>query len=139
MLDKSKIATAVALLLGGALTCTSQQIRPGVWAGTEVQPLPLPTAGFQAYMVGELHGIEENAQFELKYLTLLNEVSGLRDVAIDQLSASAPRFWTESGISTLDCARISASAFILSTLTRQPPPFVSIWSNSNNRSPVQKR
>jgi hypothetical protein len=86
MLRQSQIATAVALLFGGVLTCTSQQIRSGVWAASEVQPLPLPTAGFQAYIIGELHGIEENAQFELKYLASLNKVSGLRDVAIEEKS-----------------------------------------------------
>jgi len=73
-------------VFGGVLTSWSQQIGPAVSAAGDVPSLALPTTGFQAYMVGELHGIEENAQFELQYLALLNKASGLRDVAIEEKS-----------------------------------------------------
>jgi hypothetical protein len=46
--------------------------------------LPLPTPGYEAYLVGELHGLEENEEFELQYLRLLHNASGLRDVAIEE-------------------------------------------------------
>jgi hypothetical protein len=64
----------------------AQQIRPGVWAGRRVEALPLPTAGYQAYLVGEIHGLEENAKFQVEYLELLNRSSGVRDVAIEEKS-----------------------------------------------------
>jgi hypothetical protein len=61
-----------------------QEIRPGLWAGSQLQLLPLPTSGYQAYLVGELHGLEENEEMQLQYLTLLNRTSDLRDVAIEE-------------------------------------------------------
>jgi hypothetical protein len=53
-------------------------------AAREPQTLPLPTAGYEAYLVGELHGLEENEEFELQYLRQLHSSSGLRDVAIEE-------------------------------------------------------
>jgi hypothetical protein len=63
---------------------SSQEIRPGVWAGRELQTLPLPATGYQAYLVGEWHGLEENPDFQSQYLALLHKTSGLRDVAIEE-------------------------------------------------------
>jgi len=62
----------------------TQEIRPGVWAGSRIQSSPLPQNGNQAYLVGELHGLKQNEEFQLEYLRLLNKSSNLRDVAIEE-------------------------------------------------------
>jgi hypothetical protein len=46
--------------------------------------LPLPTQGYEAYLVGELHGLEGNEEFQLQYLRQLHSASALRDVAIEE-------------------------------------------------------
>jgi hypothetical protein len=83
---KATVFGCGAFLLG--LLCTPrampQEIRPGVWASYELQTLPLPTRGYQAYLVGELHGIAENEEFDLQYLTQLHKTSHLHDVAIEE-------------------------------------------------------
>jgi hypothetical protein len=62
----------------------SQEIRPGVSAAQQVDALPLPSGGYEAYLVGELHGIEENSVFQLRYLERLHRAAGLRDVVIEE-------------------------------------------------------
>jgi hypothetical protein len=74
------------LVLLSTSNALPQEIRPGVWAGHQLQTLPLPTKGYQAYLVGELHGIQENEEFDLQYLTQLHKTSHLRDVAIEEKS-----------------------------------------------------
>jgi hypothetical protein len=64
----------------------AQQIRSGVWVGSRVEALPLPTAGYQTYLVGEIHGLKENEEFQVAYLGLLNRSSNVRDVAIEEKS-----------------------------------------------------
>jgi hypothetical protein len=54
--------------------------------GSRVEALPLPTAGYQAYLVGEIHGLKENEEFQVEYLELLNRSSNVRDVAIEEKS-----------------------------------------------------
>lgn len=78
------LTVALLLIWGGASKAMPQEIRPGIWAGSQPQTLPLPTRGYQAYLVGELHGLEENEEFQLQYLTLLHKTSDLRDVAIEE-------------------------------------------------------
>lgn len=85
MLRRSDIPLATLLLIcAGAPTATPQEIRPGVWSAPQPQLLPLPTRGYQVYMVGELHGLEENAEFQLRYLIQLHRSSDLRDVVIEE-------------------------------------------------------
>jgi hypothetical protein len=62
----------------------AQPVRQGIWAERQVQALPLPTHGYQVYLVGELHGIENNEEFELRYLNLLHKRVGLQDVAFEE-------------------------------------------------------
>jgi hypothetical protein len=76
----------VTLCAGAAAGLRAQQIRSGVWVGSRVETLPLPTAGYQAYLVGEIHGLNENEEFQVAYLELLNRSSNLRDVAIEEKS-----------------------------------------------------
>jgi hypothetical protein len=83
MIQRNHLCSA-AILLVAAWTALSQEIRPGVSAGQQPESLPLPTQGYLVYLVGELHGIAENEEFELHYLKQLHSASGLRDVAIEE-------------------------------------------------------
>jgi hypothetical protein len=69
-------------LLGGIAVAAG--IRPGVWSASESSEIPLPASGYQAYLVGETHGLERNEPFQLQYLERLRRTSGLRDVAIEE-------------------------------------------------------
>jgi hypothetical protein len=62
----------------------AQPVRQGIWAERQVQALPLPTHGYQVYLVGELHGIANNEEFELRYLNLLHKRVDLQDVAFEE-------------------------------------------------------
>jgi hypothetical protein len=75
---------AVFFALGCAAGVRAQPVRQGIWAEHEVQALPLPTHGYQVYLVGELHGIDKNEEFELRYLNRLHNKVGLQDVAIEE-------------------------------------------------------
>ena len=76
--------TAVLLMCSAALAADAQEIRPGVWVAQQPETLPLPTKGYEVYLVGEMHGVQENAEFQLKYLEQLHRASGLRDIAIEE-------------------------------------------------------
>ncbi len=67
-----------------AIPALAAEIRPGVWGAKEAAGLPLPVAAYQAYLVGELHGVERNAPFQLHYLDRLHTAAGVRDVAIEE-------------------------------------------------------
>ena|ERR1700728_2897964 len=62
----------------------AQEIRPGIWASSQIESLPIPSRGYQAFLVGELHGLQQNTEFQLDYLRVLNKASNLRDVAIEE-------------------------------------------------------
>ena len=81
---KQLITIAFLFISGGAWKAASQEIRPGVFSARQPETLPLPTQGYEAYLVGELHGLQENEEFELRYLKQLHSASGLRDVAIEE-------------------------------------------------------
>src|SRR5580700_7538385 len=67
-------------------TATAQELRPGVWAADDANALPLPLSGYQVYLMGEMHGVKENAALFGTYLSKLNTTGGLRDVAIEEKS-----------------------------------------------------
>jgi len=69
-----------------AVQALPAEIRPSVWASTSISNLPIPTAGYQAYLIGELHGIQQNEDFQLRYLALLIRKTRLRDVAFEEKS-----------------------------------------------------
>ncbi len=79
MFYRTVVLWSTALLCSGA-----KEVRPGVWAGQQVAELPLPSTGYQVYMVGELHGVQENEAFQLQYLEKLQSSIGVRDVAIEE-------------------------------------------------------
>ncbi len=77
----SLVLTILALAAAGSET---PEVRAGVWAAPVVRNLPLPVSGYQVYMAGEMHGLQENEEFGIQYLTILYSQSGLRDVAIEE-------------------------------------------------------
>jgi len=81
------ITAPLALVFSlGIIRSHPEQIRPGVWAGNRVESLPLPTTGYKVYIVGEQHGLTENADFQLAYLRMLVDRTHLRDVALEEKS-----------------------------------------------------
>jgi hypothetical protein len=74
------------LLLATATAGSSQELRPGVWAANDAIALPLPVSGYRVYLMGEMHGVKENATIFGQYLSKLNKAGGLRDVAIEEKS-----------------------------------------------------
>jgi hypothetical protein len=85
MPGRTTLATAALLMMyGRASQLASPEIRPGVWAAQQPEALPLPGAGYEAYLVGEMHGVQENAEFQLHYLEQLHHASGLRDIVIEE-------------------------------------------------------
>jgi len=74
------------LLLATAVAGSAQELRPGVWAASDAGALPLPVSGYQVYLMGEMHGVKENAAIFGQYLSKLATASGLRDVAIEEKS-----------------------------------------------------
>ena len=72
------------MICGLLTTVAASEIRPGVWTAKHADALPLPVQGYEVYLVGEYHGLEENAEFQAQYLARLHRESGLRDVAIEE-------------------------------------------------------
>ena len=68
--------------------CSSQvqngRLPHGVFATNESSALPLPKSGYQVYLIGETHGIQETRTLLLAYLRLLYRASGLRDVVLEE-------------------------------------------------------
>jgi hypothetical protein len=79
---------SIGLLLQLAIVCAgwAQEARPGVWAARDLSAFPLPVSGYDVYMIGELHGVEETEAVLVQYLTRLYG-TGLRDVALEEKSA----------------------------------------------------
>jgi hypothetical protein len=74
------------ILLATATAGSAQEPRPGVWAVNDASALPLPVSGYRVYLMGEMHGVKENAAIFGQYLSKLNTAGGLRDVAIEEKS-----------------------------------------------------
>ncbi|MEI9977153.1 MAG: hypothetical protein WDO73_36925 [Ignavibacteriota bacterium] len=70
-----------------AVAADAQEIRPGVWGGQTLTAFPLPAAGYDVYMIGELHGVKENAEILMQYTGILYERAGLRDIALEEKPA----------------------------------------------------
>lgn len=76
-----------AVLLLSAACGLTGQVRPGVWTGRDLGALPLPVSGYDIYMMGEMHGIEENVEAFRQYIVKLSRAAGLRDVALEEKPA----------------------------------------------------
>ncbi|MEA1994450.1 MAG: hypothetical protein U9N35_08710 [Euryarchaeota archaeon] len=59
------------------------EVRPGVYMTNDPSALPLPTEGYDVYVIGERHGIYEIHQLFLAYIKMLHEANGLRDVILE--------------------------------------------------------
>ncbi len=75
------------LLLAAAVAAPAQELRPGVWGGRDLGAFPVPAAGWEVYMIGELHGVKENVDVMMQYAAKLYEVAGLREIAIEEKPA----------------------------------------------------
>jgi hypothetical protein len=65
-------------------TKTVENPRQGVYITNDPGDLPLPSSGYEIYLIGEqIHGTNEVHMFLLKYLQILHESTGLRDVALE--------------------------------------------------------
>jgi hypothetical protein len=82
-----RVWVASALAVWSALA--AEEARPGMWIAKEARDLPLPSAGYQVYMLGEQHGIRENVEILAAFLEKLT-ATGLRDVAIEEDAAYEP-------------------------------------------------
>ena len=61
-------------------------VRPGVFVTNETSALPLPTSGYDVYVIGEPHGEREVHLLALDYLKTLNETIGLRDIILEMVA-----------------------------------------------------
>lgn len=91
------VAVIVSLLLPGCAlvnsgaslstqavpVATPSLVRPGIYTAQHIDELPLPTDGYQVYIVGEQHGIAEVHQLFADYLERLY-ATGLRDVILEE-------------------------------------------------------
>lgn len=64
----------------------TERLRPGVYTTNEVDALPLPTSGYELYVVGEPHGEREVRLLTLNYLKALHETARVRDIILEQIS-----------------------------------------------------
>jgi hypothetical protein len=84
-------ATAAHLSFGAmAAEPAMPELRAGLWAGAGLSALPLPTSGYEVYLVGEMHGVSETEEIVGQYLELLSARNGLRDVALEEKGAYEP-------------------------------------------------
>ncbi|MEZ5355905.1 MAG: hypothetical protein R2762_25005 [Bryobacteraceae bacterium] len=89
---------AISLLAGGP-----SQVRPGVWVGAGSGTIPAPDAVYRVYMIGEMHGLADNPEFEAGWLEALHREAGVREVAIEEDAVYEPfaRAYVEGASETL--------------------------------------
>jgi len=63
------------------------EVRPGVYVANDASALPLPTSGYDIYVIGEFHGQREVHLFFIEYLKMLHKTIGLRDVVLEYPNA----------------------------------------------------
>jgi hypothetical protein len=77
----------ILLLMPVSLFCFQDGTRnlpQGVIATNDPSSLPLPTSGYQVYLVGEAHGNQQTKAVLIGYLNLLYNKSSLRDVFLEE-------------------------------------------------------
>ncbi len=67
------------------------RLRPGVYATNQASALPLPTSGYDVYLIGEAHGEREAHLLTLNYLENLHDTAGLRDIVLERISPAYER------------------------------------------------
>ncbi len=79
------VLIAICVLMGCISTSPKDviEVRPGVYATNDISALPLPTSGYDIYLVGEWHGQREVHLFFIEYLKILHKAIGLRDVVLE--------------------------------------------------------
>jgi hypothetical protein len=77
------LVVAIVCMLTGCIYSDTLEVRPGVYAAQYVDVLPLPTSGYDIYLIGEYHNQLEIHLFFLHYLEVLNKTTGLRDVVLE--------------------------------------------------------
>jgi uncharacterized iron-regulated protein len=87
------ILILVILILG----CTSsppevepgnfRMVRPGIYMTNNIQYLPLPTSGYDLYLIGEAHGQTEVNPLFIEYLKRLHDDTGCQDILLEMSSA----------------------------------------------------
>jgi len=61
----------------------AMEVRPGVYVTNKASVLPLPTSGYDIYLIGEWHGQREVHLLFLEYLKILHKNVGLRDIILE--------------------------------------------------------
>ena len=60
-------------------------VRPGIHLTNDPSHLPLPTSGYQLYVIGEPHGQKEVRDLTFSYLVKLYKEAGVRDIILEQI------------------------------------------------------
>ena len=81
------ISTTPASNMSTVAPKSAVEVRPGVYATNDVSNLPLPTSGYDIYVIGEIHGVHEIQLLFLDYLKMLHGTIGLRDVVLEASQA----------------------------------------------------
>jgi hypothetical protein len=79
--------SVILLLMPVSLFCFqdgASVLPEGVIATNDPSSLPLPTSGYQVYLVGEEHGNQQTKDVLIGYLNLLYNKSSLRDVFLEE-------------------------------------------------------
>lgn len=101
---KSRLLLAMFCLISVSIGCSSDStptlppipetvlnFRPGVYVTNEASDLPLPTSGYDLYVIGEPHGEHEVRLLTLDYLKTLHRTIGVRDIILEQISPAHER------------------------------------------------
>ena len=80
------LAILITIILCAGCTHAGE-IRPGIFIASDPATLPLPTSGYQLFVVGETHGYQETKQILFAYLKHLHQSASLRDVILEESPA----------------------------------------------------
>lgn len=122
---KKNVALVVtAFVLAGCITQESVhlpesviEVRTGVYATNVAGDLPLPTSGYDMYVMGEWHGICEIQLLFLDYLKTLHETAGVCDIILeeDQVYERDANQYV-SGVADTLCANLCLRTNILTSV-----------------------
>jgi len=83
--EKSVSTQAIPVPIASLTTVvnTASIVQPGIYVAQHVYEIPLPTAGYRVYIIGEIHGISEVHQLTVEYLKMLY-ATGVRDIVLEE-------------------------------------------------------